>query len=190
MTTKRPREQGFTLIELLVTVAVMGILVAIAAPNFTTMILNQRADGLAEELSAALQLAKTEAVKRGGRVTLCAANEDGDACSADWTDGWLVIADSAATDGAGAPVLDSNADIIRYFHKPNDGSVITAINNGAVSFVRYTSTGQLARIGGRANVTPIVFDTYVERCQGDRRRTISVGVAGMMDIDRSACPGA
>ena len=183
-------QKGFTLIELLITIVIIAIVVAIAAPSFTTMILNQRSEGVSEELVGALQLAKTEAVKRGGRVSLCAANPAGDDCAGDWTNGWLVIVDSAADDGAAAPVLNSGDDIIRVFDAPDDRSVITATNNGAVSFVRYTSTGQLARIGGRANVTPVVFDSYIDGCVGDRRRSITVGVAGMMDVDRTACPGA
>lgn len=186
MITKRT-ESGFTLIELLITIVVIAVLVALAAPSFTTTILNQRSDGLSEDLASALQLAKTEAVKRGSRVSLCAANEGGDDCGNDWTDGWLVFVDSASTDESAAAVLGSADDIIRSFDAPHEKSNITATKGGAISFVRYTNTGQLARIGG---VSPAVFDVYVTGCKGERRRTINVGVAGMMDIQRSECPEA
>lgn len=187
---KKQQQSGFTLIELLMTIVVLAVMVAIAAPSFTTLIANQRSEGVAEDLTAALQLAKVEAVKRGTRVTLCAANTAGTACGTDWTDGWLVFVDSAASDEAATPTLNAATDIIRYFDAPNDTSQISATNNGAVTFVRYTSTGQLARIGGRTNVTPVVFDVYADHCKGDRRRNISVGVAGMLDVERTACPGA
>jgi type IV fimbrial biogenesis protein FimT len=188
--TKTHAQSGFTLIELLITIVVVAVLIAIAAPSFTTLIANQRSEGTAEDLVAALQLTKSEAVKRGTRVSLCAANTGGTACGSDWTEGWLMFVDSATSDAAATPVLNASTDILRYFDAPHDASNISATNNGAVNFVRYTSTGQLARIGGSNNVTPVVFDVYADKCKGDRRRNISVGVAGMMDIERTACPGA
>ncbi|UTF61756.1 GspH/FimT family pseudopilin [Gilvimarinus sp. DA14] len=183
------KHRGFTLIELMVTLVVAAILVAIAAPSFTTLILNNRSEALGEELAAALQATKAEAVKRGRRVSLCASNNDGTGCAADWTNGWLMFVDGAASDAAAAPVLAAATDVLRHINDLHDDAVITATNDGAnVSFVRYTSTGQLARIGGPANTAPVILNARVEGCQGERQRAITIGVAGMMDVDEVECP--
>jgi prepilin-type N-terminal cleavage/methylation domain-containing protein len=56
--------RGFTLVELMITIAVAGILLALAAPSFNAFIDKYRAKRAADTLSAFLVNAKTEAIKR------------------------------------------------------------------------------------------------------------------------------
>lgn len=81
---------GFTLVELMVTLAVIGILALAAAPAMTSMINNSQVNSQASELTAALQLARSEAIRRNAPVTLC-PSADGSTCasSASWA-GWVV----------------------------------------------------------------------------------------------------
>jgi len=69
---KSRTSRGFTLVELMITVAVMVILAAIASPSMIELVNNRRAAGQTEELVAALQLARAEAIRRNARVTVCA----------------------------------------------------------------------------------------------------------------------
>lgn len=65
------RPQGFTLIELMVTIAVAAILLAIAAPSFTSIINSNRLTSAANEMVATLQAARMEAVRLNATVNVC-----------------------------------------------------------------------------------------------------------------------
>jgi type IV fimbrial biogenesis protein FimT len=86
----RRHRAGFTLVELMITVAVLAILAAIATPSMQALINANRLAGASSELEATLQLARSEAVRRNARVTVCATT-DGTTCAAAtaWTR-WIV----------------------------------------------------------------------------------------------------
>ena len=70
---------GFTLIELLVTISVLAILIVVAVPSFISVINSNRLAAQANDVVAALQLARSEAVRRNTAVTVCRSN-DGSTC--------------------------------------------------------------------------------------------------------------
>lgn len=86
--------RGFTLVEAMVTIAVAGILTAVAAPGLNRFMLNNQRTTVVNDLVMSVQLARSEAVRRGQRVAICAANSAGDECidSLDWQGGWIVYA--------------------------------------------------------------------------------------------------
>ncbi|ASL01036.1 MULTISPECIES: GspH/FimT family pseudopilin [Xanthomonas] len=91
---RRPAFQaqlGFSLIEMMVTIIVLAIVMAIAFPNFTALINSNRLSAAANELSASLQLARSEAVRSNASVTLCPSN-DGATCAngGNWAR-WIVL---------------------------------------------------------------------------------------------------
>ena len=107
--TKPARQSGFTLIELLVALAVVAVLVMTGIPSFADLIKNNRVSTQANALMRALQLARSEAVKRGGQVTVCkSANQTACITSGNWEQGWIVFVDN---DGDG--VIDAGEDIVR-----------------------------------------------------------------------------
>ena len=139
------RQGGFTLIELMFTVVVMAVLLAIGVPNFRDFLRNSRMAAQGNDLLSALNLTRSEAVKRRAPVTLCAGTTN---CAAvDFEDGWLVFVD---TDSDGA--VDVGEDVLRR-HDPMPQGVTTAVYETAdaeeeddpdfdVSSTRYVSFGQ------------------------------------------------
>ncbi|WP_237060495.1 GspH/FimT family pseudopilin [Microbulbifer sediminum] len=175
----RLNQRGFTLIELMVTIAVLAIVVSIAAPNFATMINNNRSAALGEELAGAFNFARSEAVKRGDRVSICASN-DGATCSAagTWDQGWIVFSDSATTDSAAAPVVSA---VLRRWEAPQGDAAIAVTQAAATNFVRYTQLGTLGRS------SQVTVTSSVSGCKGNAARTMTIGPAGLINVARSAC---
>ncbi|MFQ5759463.1 MAG: GspH/FimT family pseudopilin [Acidiferrobacterales bacterium] len=83
---------GFTLIELITTLVIAAILMAMAAPSFTSFIKNNRLVSQTNELLADLAFARSEGVKRAANITVCKST-DGLTCNAgaDWNDGWITV---------------------------------------------------------------------------------------------------
>ena len=78
---------GFTLIELMVTVTVLAIVLTVAVPSFANLVNANRLNAQANNLLAAIEYAKTEAVKNNATVTFC-HSADGVTCSAAAAAGW------------------------------------------------------------------------------------------------------
>lgn len=90
-----PRAQrGVTLIELMVGISILVILSTIGIPGMQHMITTHRASTLANELTLALTLARSEAVRRGALVEVCPSS-DGATCGGRWRDGWLIVPEDA-----------------------------------------------------------------------------------------------
>jgi type IV fimbrial biogenesis protein FimT len=93
---------GFTLMELITTVSIAGVLTAIAVPTFSTIISSNRLTAHTNEFITALNLARSEAIKRGTKVTI---GRNIDSTSNNWQKGWDVFVDIDA-DGQ----FNDNAD--------------------------------------------------------------------------------
>lgn len=88
MSAMHHKTRGFTLIELMVTLAVAAILLGIAVPSYQNFTINSRMASQANDLVTALNFARSEAVKRGVNVTVCAG--PGAGCGVSWAQGWNV----------------------------------------------------------------------------------------------------
>lgn len=127
-------QPGFTLIELLVTIAIAAIVLTVAVPNFITFVQNNRLTAQANDLVTALNYARSEAIKRGVRVTVCSRSTD-TACAGanDWSTGWLVFVDA---DGDGTV---GGAQVLQVRQPIESGNTLTSA--AAFQRVTYQNTG-------------------------------------------------
>jgi len=83
--TTSPRfSGGFTLVELMVTVIIGAILLSIAVPSFTNLIRRNQITTYANEFGTAVNLARSEAIKRGTSISVTSNS------GTNWTQGWTV----------------------------------------------------------------------------------------------------
>jgi type IV fimbrial biogenesis protein FimT len=97
---------GFTLIETLVVAALLAVVAVMTAPSMVAWHTRDQVDARARALLSTLSYARSEAVKRGARVTVCRVDAarrclaSGQACRAgvaDWSCGWAVMVDRIGT---------------------------------------------------------------------------------------------
>lgn len=69
-TSRTTTQFGFTAIELMVVVSIVAILAALAAPSFTPLIERWRVRSATDEVQSTLYFARSEAIKRGGRINI------------------------------------------------------------------------------------------------------------------------
>ena len=139
--TKQPMRQtscrGLTLIELMVAIAVLAILAMIAAPSFNNQLASSRVESAASELKAALDFARSEAIKQSLSVSACPST-NGTSCvasSTNWGGGWLIW-----TDVSNEGVLDSGEAVIQTFGAVNRNVTMA----GPASVISFKSLGQVA----------------------------------------------
>ena len=133
------KQQGFTLIELMVTLALVAILVTIGIPGFSNIIRDNRLVTGTNDLVTSMSLARSEAIRRGVPVTVCASNTGTDCTASAWNQGWIVFTDQGTAD-----TVDGTDTILRV-QQALAGNVQIAV--GGATQVRYSATGFLAAAG-------------------------------------------
>jgi len=133
---------GFTAIELMVTIAILAVLMALAAPSFTSITERWRVRQAVEGLESSIYFARSEAIKRGGGITI-------DPVGASWSSGWQVV----YTQGGSSTTLQSFAAPKNLMVSLTSGLSSLAVNRWgllaspttpetsiAIDFVLYPST--------------------------------------------------
>lgn len=137
------RQRGFTLIELIITVAIAAILLAIGVPSFQEMMRNNRVAAHTNDLLSSLNLVRSEAIKRGVRVSLCKSS-DGLSCATtgDWTQGWIVFVD---TDNDAT--VDAGENILRVHGALTGGDTLVG-STDVSNYISYSPDGVARLIAG------------------------------------------
>jgi len=83
---------GFSLIELLVVVSIVSILLLIAVSSYSNWLSRTKSEELVLDLQRSFSLARSAAIKHGGRVRLCGSS-DGATCTNSFNQGWIIFLD-------------------------------------------------------------------------------------------------
>jgi len=178
------RQNGFTLVELLITIVVLTLLMALGVPAFKEFIKNNRLTGQTNDLVIALQLTRSEAIKRHSAATICASTDQAscDVGDNDWTTGWIVFSDldqdGVADTGTNA-CLDTEDCIMRTGTGPSSNNTLIADTNQ----IMYFPTGLVRGIDA-----PAVFTLTADDCERNQGREITVNVHGHTTVAKKPCP--
>lgn len=135
------RHRGHTLPELVFTMAIAVGLLGWGVPTFRDAQRNASRTREVNQLVQAVHLARSEAIKRNGVVSLC-PSLDGDRCApagTAWSRGWIVFVNS---DRDSPAVRDDGEELLRvYPHWPH-GAV--SANRATLSFRPFGQMGVTA----------------------------------------------
>ena len=186
-----PPARGLTVIELMVVVALLGVLVALAAPSLRGMIAVQRVRGVNAELVTDLQYARSEAARRNRDVSVGFQSDSTMTCYVAYVD--VAVAPGAAATGApiGAPasacdctltpVCSGGRTEIKTVLLPLSDGVslaVTSTDGPVVNFSR-TSGSLMPAIPGET--PPNSFEVEVTGTPRGKLRT-SVGTSGRPSV--------
>lgn len=166
--------RGFTLIELIITLTIATILLTVAVPGMSRFINNNRLSSVTNDFLGDLNLARSEALKRGSQAGMCKGNTSGCAgIGVAWANGWIVFAD-----------IDENEtwsanDVLIRAHEALPPNTAITLSTGSNSAIVYGSQGQVVQ-GAPETIT--VCNSNVSR-----KRDIALIRAGRHAVTEGNC---
>ncbi len=164
------RATGVTLIELVIAIVILGIVIAMGLPSFSTWIQNARTRSEAESLLRGMQLARQEAINHNANVVL-ALNGRNWSVNCETVTATCPLGMHTRTTSGGSPVTLTESTGAGVYRFGSDGRLTQPDPNAGANFTAVdvtsnTLTGSDARnlrvtitIGGAARVCdPAVTD--------------------------------
>ena len=179
------------MVELMVTISVLAVLMAVGIPSFQGVIASSRVTTATNDFMATLAQARSNAIRRGGRVTVC-KSADGASCvtTGGWEQGWIMFNDN---DHSAATVnRDSSKDETITFSGP-------ALTNGIVmkgnmDYVSFGADGLPKNMNGSGYFGTIRICSTVASLSNDKRaRDLIINRTGRSLVERptniaATCP--
>ena len=125
-------QRGTTLVEQLAVMSIIGICASLALPGLQGLVADAKRTATVNELLVAVQLARSEAIKRRQPIALC-PSKDAASCSgklADWSRGWIVFVNQ---DEDAPPVADPGEPLLLQ-GGPAKGGQTLVVNRAAFAF--------------------------------------------------------
>lgn len=175
------------MVELMITLSMAVILLAIGIPSFQNMIRSNRIATNANNLVTALNLARSEAIKRGVQVTV----QRRGAISQNWDSGWDVFtdidADGALDDDGDTSLCESGEDCLVRTYDPLATGYTLRTGGNFANWVAYLPSGLSRGSSGLANDTFRLCDDSASTATS---RAIVVNVSGrpMTQVGTASCP--
>lgn len=201
------RHFGFSVVELTLAIALLAILLSLGAPGLTEIVAKNRIAAQANSFVATLNVARSEAVKRGVNVYVCKVGKisGGDApnfdrCdkAGDWSNGWIVFYDDPdrrfdKDASVFAPTETSTLNTVIAKHEGLDGSSLTGNGSdtvGSAYYLAYNGMGMIypmppSELGSKYALT------LSPRAIGDgdgkeKGRCININMVGRVEVVKIA----
>lgn len=179
---------GFTLIELMVSLAVLGVLAAIAAPSFAQLMAANRLSTQASELVGSMNLARSEAVRRAQPVTLRSGDDN------NYSLGWTIFPDIDGNGTAASGTSETDGKTLRQTGAFKGGTTIKRVTRSAAPApFTYTDSSDAARMyvvfTSRGTITataPAFFRVCDPARPAIAGRIVQVNVVGKVSIDSTS----
>ena len=167
------RAQGMTLIELLTAILVVAILMGLATPSFREFSQNNRMVAATNDLVTALNLARSEALRRATTTVVCASADQATCSGAvNWTTGWVAFNDANNNGNVDAD------ELLQSWGGISGGLVASASQDRAA----YNAMG-MAQLPGN-----ITFRVGAPTCTGNHVGQTVISTIGSVRSTKVACP--
>lgn len=169
-------------------VLILGVLAAMAAPQFTAYRAGKAVSAQASSLASAFRMARSEAIRRGRTVTLCQSNNPMDATpacadgSGNWSSGWLIFEDFVPLGQ-----VDTGDTIIKV-EAPSVNMGKINVDGGTRYFISYQPLGMPVQGGTGVprtfNVLPPLQMNDSDLLKTAQARQLTVNFAGRVIINK------
>ena len=191
--------KGFTLIELMIVLGVAALVITLGIPSFQEIIRSNRFAAQTNAFVSSMNLARSVAITRGVRVTLCKSS-NGQECTTEggYEQGWIVFTDVNNAGGDKVGSLDTSGSsqdqIVRVVSKlpggvPVDDNgnkelTLTAVTGKVKNFISYMPDGTTKTASGSFQ------NGTIKLCQKDieEGRRIIINKVGRARSANATCP--
>jgi len=177
MMQSQPRPSaGFTLIELMVTLAVAAVLLGLAVPAFNELVRQREMMSRINDMVVAVSYARSEAIRRGARVSLQAVDATDD--TNEWGAGYCVVTGAGGSCAPAAP-----DEVLRTFEGFDDATFDGVGGLDDVATVTFNGRG-LPDLDDAGAIRLCSNDDTV-----DPGRVMNVARTGRADVEELECHG-
>lgn len=190
MRSAATRVRGVSLFELLVTVAIVAILAGLALPSFSQFMMQMNVTSNTNSMIGALNLARSEAVKRGLPVAVIAK---AGTSAANWSNsGWIVQAGTLNSSNNVVFAGPSGTALRSYGPFATGYGITAVVGTGWTCSGVCTSVGQIVfgPTGAILSAGPVTFNVCRPDQDGTKETSITVLQSGVVNSTTPASTSA